>query len=402
MASDRRRVRAMLFLCCAFITPSVWAQTTYEYDALGRLYKVNRTSPTVTTTYNLDEVGNRTSVVSGTAPTAVFSIDDKSATEGGNLVFTVTKTGSTSYSHDVSYATANNTAVSTSDYTAASGVLTFAPSETSKTVTISSVNDSLFELQETFYVNLSGATNGASISDNQGVGTINDNDTAPAFSVNDVSADEGSNLTFTVTKSGSASLTHGVTYATANGTATAGSDYTSASGSLSFGTSETTKTVTVATATDSEGEGSETVLLNLSSATNGATISDSQGVGTILNVGPPPSFSVSDASADENDPLVFTVTRSGDLSGTNAVDYASADNTATSPSDYSAGSGTLTFAPSESTKEVSLATSYGSNGEPGVETMYLNLSNATGGASISDSQGVGSIANVPLCGGEPC
>ncbi|HBK93293.1 MAG TPA: hypothetical protein DDZ68_16655 [Parvularcula sp.] len=224
---------------------------------------------------------------------------------------------------------------------------------------------------------------------------------SPSFSVNDVSAAEGSTLVFTVTRSGTSTGSYSVNYATANGTAAAGSDYTSASGTVTFASGETSKTVSVTTLSDAVSEGNETVLLNLSSATGGATISDNQGVGTITNVSPPPSFSVSDAVGEEGDTMVFIVTRSGDTSGTNNVSYATANGTAVSPSDYSALSGTLTFTSGQTTKTLSTSLPYGTNGEP-TEVMYLNLSSPTGGASISDSQGVGSIYNVPLCGGVPC
>jgi hypothetical protein len=74
-----------------------------------------------------------------------------------------------------------------------------------------------------------------------------------------------------------------VNYATANGTAVAPGDYTAASGTLSFGASETTKTVSIATVIAGPGESDETMTLNLSGPSGGATISDSQGIGTIYN-----------------------------------------------------------------------------------------------------------------------
>lgn len=105
----------------------------------------------------------------------------------------------------------------------------------------------------------------------------------PSFSVgNAPSVSEGGTLVFTITKAGSTPLTYSVTYATANGTAT-GSDYTVKSGMLSFGGSETSKTVSVETIEDVAAEANETVLLNLSNATGGATIGDAQGSGTIAN-----------------------------------------------------------------------------------------------------------------------
>ncbi|MEZ5892443.1 MAG: Calx-beta domain-containing protein [Parvularculaceae bacterium] len=334
--------------------------------------------------------------------TPSFSIGSVSIAEGGVLSFTVTKSGATALSHAVNYATADDTAASSDDYTATSGTVTFAAGETAKSVSVTTVNDNVYENSETVLVNLSGATSGATITQAQGVGTITNNDAAPTFTINNAANEEGLGITFTITKSGATALSHQVSYATANGAAIAGSDYTAKSGTLTFNSSDTTKTVTVSTTEDSSVESNETFYLNLSSATNGATISDSQGVGTINNDDFTPSFSISNANSEEGYNLVFTVTRSGSTAGTNSVTVTSANGTATAPSDYGSWSGALTFTAGQATKTVSTFLPYGSNNEPFEETMYMNLSNPTGGATISDSQGVGTITNVPVCGGVPC
>ena len=219
-----------------------------------------------------------------------FAINNASISEGGTLTFTVTKSGSTAFSHNVSYATANGSAT-TADYTAKTGTLTFGSTETTKNVTVATIEDSIYEGNETVNVNLSAATGGATISDSQGVGTINNDDGGPNFSINNTSVSEGGTLSFTVTKSGSTAFSHNVNYATADGSATT-ADYTSKSGTLTFASTETTKNVTVATIEDSVYENNETVNVNLSSATAGAGISDSQGVGTITNDDGGPSFRV--------------------------------------------------------------------------------------------------------------
>src|SRR5262249_5931947 len=87
--------------------------------------------------------------------------------------------------------TANGTAVSPDDYTAIpTATLTFDPGQTSKPVVVTVAQDALDEDDETFAVNLSGATN-ATIADAQGVGTITDDDAAPSLSINDVAGPEG-------------------------------------------------------------------------------------------------------------------------------------------------------------------------------------------------------------------
>ena len=112
-------------------------------------------------------------------------------------------------------------------------------------------------------------------------------DSPGAFSINDVSISEGDSgssfLTFTVSRNGGDTGAVTVDYATADGTATAGSDYLSASGTLTFADGETSQTVTVEINGDVTAEGNEGFFVNLANATGGATISDGQGAGTINN-----------------------------------------------------------------------------------------------------------------------
>ena len=110
---------------------------------------------------------------------------------------------------------------------------------------------------------------------------------AGSVSINDVSITEGNNgtqtLTFTVTRSGGTTAFN-VTFATADGTATtADGDYAANSNTLQFAANENTKTVSIVINGDTKAEGNETFTVSLSNATNGATIGDGQGLGTINN-----------------------------------------------------------------------------------------------------------------------
>ena len=106
----------------------------------------------------------------------------------------------------------------------------------------------------------------------------------PGLAVADAEVEEGPNasLAFAVTLSRAPSGTVTVDYATSDGTATAGSDYTAASGTLTFAAGETEKTVSVAVLDDAHDEGSETLGLTLSNA-SGAHIADGSATGTINN-----------------------------------------------------------------------------------------------------------------------
>src|SRR5436190_18124293 len=123
---------------------------------------------------------------------ASVQINDVTVTEGNTgtvaATFTATLSASSAQSITVAYATGNGTATAGNDFQAASGILTFSPGETSKTITVLVNGDRLAEPDETFAVNLTGATN-ATIADSQGVDTIVDDE--PRISIGDVSKSEG-------------------------------------------------------------------------------------------------------------------------------------------------------------------------------------------------------------------
>jgi len=283
--------------------------------------------------FNVNYIDIIPSNSSPTPPT--LSINNVSITEGNsgtkNAGFTVNLSEASTQSVSVDYATANDTAIAGSDYTAKSGTLNFSPGQTSKTFTVPILGDTLDEANETFKVNLSQANN-ATIADGQGVGTIIDNDDSTPvlsqLSINDVSVTEGDsgtkNATFTVSLSAASTESISVDYGTGNDTATAGSDYTAESGTLTFAAGETSKTINVAVTGDTTVESDETFNVNLSNASN-ATIGDGQGVGTILNNDssqpPPQQGDFNYGEALQKSILFYYAQRSGDLPDTNPIPW---------------------------------------------------------------------------------
>jgi len=185
----------------------------------------------------------------------------------------------------VNYATADGSARAGSDYGAASGRLTFAPGQTSKTVAVPVYGDRLAEADESFTVTLSGAKR-AKIGDGRGVVTIVEDE--PRLSIGNAAGTVvysngtaiGTTLTFYVSLAMPYDQAVTVSYATADGTATAGADYLATSGTLTFAPGETTKTITVEVIGNDSGL-TEWFYVNLSGATENAQIIDGQGVGTI-------------------------------------------------------------------------------------------------------------------------
>jgi hypothetical protein len=377
---------------------------TYSYDAKGRLIQVVRTGSVnngVSATYSYDAADNRSQVVvtgSSGGGGSFFTVNDASVTEGGTVVFTITRSGDTSSAQSVTYASAGNSAVSGTDFNAVGAAVTFAIGETTKTIKVTTIQDTFVEGAETFTLNLSAPTGGATISDAHGVGTINDDDVAPtsSFAVNDASASEGGTVGFTITRSGDSSTAQSVTYASASNSAVSGTDFNAVGATATFAIGETSKPVNVTTIQDALVESNETFFLNLTAPTGGATISDAQGLGTINDddTAPPPSFAINDVAVAENGGSVtFTVTKTGSTSSTFTVNYATSDGTAVAPGDYNAIlTTTLTFLAADTTKTFNVTINDDSLVE-GNEAFNVTLSGASGGATISDPAGIGTITD---------
>src|SRR5438270_3853088 len=341
-------------------------------------------------------------------PPPTISIVAPAATNEGNsgttpFVFTVTLSSASTNTVTVAYMTVDGTATSTAgapgnpDYTAQSGTVTFTPGQTSKTITVNVNGDVVFEPNETFSVTLSSPTN-ATIATPTGTTTILNDDNQPSISINSPSQPEGnagtSLMPFTVSLSAASTQTITVNYATADGTATAPSDYVATSGMLTFTPGQTTQTINVTINGDTTNEPNETFNVNLSSPTN-ATISNTMGTGTIQNDDAVPTVSIGNVSQNEGNsgttPFDFTATLSQASAQVVTVNYATANGTATAPSDYTATSGTLTFNSGTTTQTITVNVNGDTTFEPD-ETFTVNLSSPSN-ATISAATGNGTIVN---------
>jgi hypothetical protein len=225
---------------------------------------------------------------------AGLSIADAFVKEGrrgkNTLSFVVTLSPAAGVPVTVNAATANGTALAGTDYVATSTILTFPPGSTQQSVTVIVNGDDLNEIDETFFVRLSGAT-GAAITDGEAAGTILNDDDVPALRVSDPVMREGNSgttaLTFQVKLSNPSSFPVSVSYATADGSAQAGSDYVAASGSLTFAPGMTSQPVVVNVKGDTLREPNEHFFLQLSNATNAAIVYG-RGIAIILNDDPRP------------------------------------------------------------------------------------------------------------------
>jgi hypothetical protein len=168
-------------------------------------------APATAGTYNIrlfvndgySKIATSDTITVATGPT--LAINDVSVTEGNsgtvNATFTVTLSPvNASQTVTVDFATANGSATTANnDYTAASGMLTFAPSMSTQTITVPVVGDMVVENNETFVINLSNAVN-AALGDAQAIATIATDDipSGPAVTLDSLNVAAGSTVNFTV------------------------------------------------------------------------------------------------------------------------------------------------------------------------------------------------------------
>lgn len=221
----------------------------------------------------------------------------------------------------------------------------------------------------------------------------------PALRIGDRTVAEGNtgtaSATFTVTLSAAYSQPITVAYYTANGSATAGSDYQAASGTLTIPAGQTTGTITILVSGDRLAEANETFAVNLNSPTN-ATIADGQSVGTIVDDEPHISigdFAKAEGKKGQTTLFTFTVTLSTPYDQPVTMSFKTTDGTAkTGDSDYVAKTGTLTFAPGETTKTITIEVKGDSKKEAN-ETFYLDLFGNSSNSLFTKNRGLGSILN---------
>ncbi|MEO8290717.1 MAG: Calx-beta domain-containing protein, partial [Gaiellaceae bacterium] len=200
--------------------------------------------------------------------------------------FTVSLSQTSSQPVSFTYSTANGTATSGPDYAAATDVAVEIPAMTPSIVVTILVNgDLLDEINETFTVNITSATN-ATVADNQATGTITDNDPEPTLRIKDARIVEGNRgrkaIRFAVVLSAPSGKTVTVRYRTANGTARTPGDYTAKTATLTFVPGQTRLTATVFVRGDTRNEANEAFFVNLSRLVN-ATIADPRARGLIVD-----------------------------------------------------------------------------------------------------------------------
>src|SRR5438128_1256628 len=333
-------------------------------------------------------------------PPPSLSINNVTVTEGNsgttNANFTVTLSAASGRTVTVNYATADGTATAPADYAAIpTTTLTFNPGQTTKTITVPVNGDIVDESDEAFTVNLFNPTN-ATLSSATGTGTIIDDDGPPTVTLSlsgSPMTEAGGVATVTATLGWPSAQTVTVNLAF-SGTATLTNDYTASGTSIVIPPGSTTGSITLTAVQDSIDEVDETIVVDISTVTNGIESGTQQVTATIID-DDGPTISINNATVTEGNTgqtvnAIFSVSLSATSPQSITVDYSTADGTATAPADYVAKSGTLTFPANSTTPQTITIVVNGDNVDEIDETFTVNLSNPVH-ATIANGTGTGTI-----------
>jgi sugar lactone lactonase YvrE len=225
-----------------------------------------------------------------------LTIADASTTEGNSGAtteqFAVTLAPWSPLALTVPFTTHDGTAHTSTDFGAISGSVSFAPADTTKTISVPIVVDRLSEPTETYTVEIT-APPPVGLVRSVAIGTILDDDGTATLSIGDATVTESNsgitNASFPVVLSPASGQAVTVQYATANGTAEASADFQSAQGTLSFEAGQTSASISVPIVGDIVHEPDETFTVTLSNPTGGAAVGRAQALGTILDDDPAPT-----------------------------------------------------------------------------------------------------------------
>ena len=375
--------------------------TTIVVDVLGDLdeeaaetFQVNLSNPVKAMIFDGQGIGT---VYDNDGAPSIVVFDAVANEADGSASFDVALTSTDIDIVSVDLTTVDGTALAGNDYTTTIATVTFVPGDLVETVSVPLLDDGVAEEEQYFTVALSNALGGA-IDRAQALGTIVDNDPEPALSVGDVSVAEGdagsSIATVTVALLGASELTVEVDYATSDAGAEADLDYTPSVGTLTFAPGDMEETVDVTVLADTTHEGDEGVAIDLSGELN-ATLADAGGLLTIADDDALPTLSIDDVSATEGDAgttlVTFTVTKSGATALAATANWSTADGTASSGSDYTSASGSLSFAAADTTKVVQVEV-LGDLQDEVDEQFSVTVADPTN-AMISDDTGVATITD---------
>ncbi len=294
----------------------------------------------------------------------------------------------------IEFATVGGSAVGGADFTSTHQMLSFADGEAAKVVRVAINNDNLAEWSETIIGAIGNASAG-SISTTNATATILDNDQSTWTVVNNVLINESAGYTaYQVSRTGPLNDAT-VEFSTESNALIAGVDYTPTHQTLRFAAGEAMKTVFVAVANNTVSNVSKALYGVLTNATTGNLIASAVAVAVTDDADTTHvKFAISVSNTDESAAVMnYAITRTGDLTGTQTVDYYISGGTAVAGTggDYTNVSGSATFAQGVNTVLVSVPL-LEDTAVDGSKTIIMTLRNASGG-TIKTTSATGSIAD---------
>ena len=347
-----------------------------------------------------------TSGGSGTPSPGAVALSSASYSVGqsaGTVQVTVDRTDGSAGAVSVGYATSNGTAVAGTDYTAATGSIDWADGDTaSKTVSIPISTSPAWSGTKSFNVALSNPTGPPSAATVQiagsGAPVVSPGTLSLSAATYTVAQNVGA-LVVTVNRTAGFAGAVGITYATSDGTATAGTDYTATTGTLEWAANDAAaKTFSVSISNATPFVGSRSFMIVLSSPTGGATVGTPSSATATINGGgvaaSPGTLAFSGSAyavTQGTGSLVVTVNRSGGTTGTVSVNYSTVDGTAAAGTNYTKTQGTLTWAAGNSVAQTFAVPISASPVLTASKTFTVTLASPSGGATLGTSSATATI-----------
>jgi Ca2+-binding RTX toxin-like protein len=351
------------------------------------------------TGYTVGTPNAATGTINNDDTSVTLAVSPASVTEDGttNLVYTFTRSGSTTNPLTVNY-TLGGTATLNTDYTrtGTTNTVTFAANSATATVIVDPTADTIVESNETVILTLAAGTGYTVGTPNAATGTINNDDTSVTLAVSpsSVTEDGTTNLVYTFTRSGLTTNPLTVNY-TLGGTATLNTDYTrtGTNNTVTFAAGSSTATVTVDPTADTIVESNETVILTLAAGTGYTIGTPNAATGTINNddTSVTSQLSINDITVVEgkDNNAILTVTVDNPNPQPITFNYTTGPIDATANVDYTGKTGTITIAPNTSTATISIPILNDNLNEPD-EAFTVTLSNPVN-ATINPEGGIGEV-----------
>ena len=372
------------------IPPVIFGDDAFENDENFSILLTNAVNATIA-----DNTGIVTITNDDSAPSLSVSLLGNAIEGNGNALIRIEPSTVAGVPITFDYTTSDGTASAGVEYSLTSGTATINAGAPDISIPVPMLDNSVDNSDKNFTFTISNSSNATIAVSSTMVSIIDDEAT---ISINDITVSESANTaTLTVTVQGPMMAANlDVDYATANGTATAGTDYTLNSGTISFssansppfGVSET-ETITISLSDDAIIEGSEYFEVNLSNIVTTGSVVMSDGVGRITitdNDAATVDFNVTSSSGAESvSSAALQVDLSAQSTSAVTVDYAVTGTATGGGTDYTLANGTLTIPANTSSANITIGSIVDDTLVEGSETVIVTLSNPSGATLGTDT-----------------